>query len=226
MPPLLVRQCLCLLFASCLPRQLVVALPLIVPPPPLVVPLSLVYLTHGSCLCLSLEPPPLVVSASHHQQAPHVASASCCQPAPPLVTFISCQPPIVSQGLSSSAGRLIVTSMRQEPHLTKCHCPCSHRCCHHPCLRCHGSHCCCHYPHCQCCHHHCRIANNVALNSTVALSPSQHLPQPLPLSSLLPPLSPLLSSPPSPRHPRPCIRCQHFSAYDLVSTHTKHNKMM
>ncbi len=75
MPLPLVCQGLCLLFDSCSPRQMVVVSPLVAPPPPLVAPPSLVHSMHGSCLCLSLEPLPLVNSASHCQQVPHVASA-------------------------------------------------------------------------------------------------------------------------------------------------------
>jgi hypothetical protein len=114
-PPSLVRRRLRLSFASRLPCWLVVASPLVTSPPPCVAPLSTVHLSHGSLLCLSSEPPPLVVSALHCQQAPCIASASYGLPLLP--------PPVISWRLLSLAGRLIVTSWR-------ClHCP--YRCCPH-----------------------------------------------------------------------------------------------
>ena len=109
-PPPLVR----LLFeppAAC-------CIPLGAPPLPLVAPPSLVHLMHDSCLCHSLEPPPLVVSASHRQPAPHVASA--------LHLHLS-HPPIISRCLSSLAGRLIVTLLWPLLLLSSCCCPPLHQ---------------------------------------------------------------------------------------------------
>ena len=103
-----------LLIASHSPCQLVVALPLVVPPPPLVSLLSLVHLTHGShwscCLLSSLSP---------------ILCWRLMLPSPPAVSLhlLLLPPPLVSRSLSSLAGRLIVMLLRHLPLSSSSCCP-------------------------------------------------------------------------------------------------------
>jgi hypothetical protein len=111
-PPHLV----CLSIASRSPSQLLVALPLVAPPPPLVAPWSLVHLTHGShrsrCLLSSLPP---------------IVSWPLTSSLPPIFSLHLLLSPPPSGRHSFLAGRLIVMLLRRLPSwLSSC---CSPLCC-------------------------------------------------------------------------------------------------